>query len=250
MCGRYSNTAELSEIALTFDADVSQVSGWRPTYNISPSWGPGFEQLIVVAPGEAERSVRLARFWLIPKFWKKPLKELPTAFNARSEDIERRAFFRESLRAQRCLIPATGWREFVGNQGKKQPFHFRSEAPLFAFAGLWSSWVSPEGVGVDTFAIITTAPGPTARAVHDRMPLAMPPTLYGDWLGNQVAPEACLEEAIQVSLSAPLSVYASDPIGNNPRFEGPEVLKAAPQPQQGALFGATVQRGASSKTKR
>ncbi len=232
MCGRYSDTAELSDIRLTFQVEGEFTHSWHPTYNIAPSSGSGFEQLIVVAPGDQPPELRLGRFWFIPKFWKKPLNLLPSSFNARAEDLTARPFFREALRSSRCLIPATGWREFVGARGQKQPFHFHREEPHFAFAGLWSVWTSPEGTSVDSFAIITTAPNPVAAKVHDRMPLIMPSGLASAWLQPESDPQELLLEAQAQSFAAPLAVFASDPKGNNPRFEGPEVVRPAPSEQR------------------
>lgn len=227
MCGRFSETAELRDVRLTFDAESELSPSWHPTYNISPGWGPGFEQLFVCAGTNGQRLLKLGRFWFIPNFWKKELKELPTSFNARAEDLAKRAFFRSALVSRRCLIPATGWREFVGQRGKKRPFHFQRQEPLFAFAGLWSSWHSPVGEVVESFAIITTPPNAVAAEIHDRMPLVMPRQCYADWLDPKVSPEETLAEAQRISWGAPLTVFPSDPIGNNPRFEGPEAISAA-----------------------
>ncbi len=231
MCGRYSDTAELTDIRLTFQVEGEFTRRWHPAYNIAPSSSPGFEQLIVVAPTD-RRELRLGRFWFIPKFWKKPLNLMPSSFNARAEDLKARPFFRDALQSSRCLIPATGWREFVGVRGQKQPFHFQRDEPLFAFAGLWSVWTSPDGASVDSFAIITTAPSPVAAQVHDRMPLIMPSGLASAWLAPETDPQELLLEAQAQSLTAPLTVFASDPKGNSPRFEGPEVVRPAPVLQQ------------------
>lgn len=231
VCGRYSDTAELSDVRLAFEAESELTTSWRPTYNISPSWGPGYEQLLVVARGGGGRSIRAGRFWFIPGFWQKPLKELPTAFNARADSLRSRAFFRGAFRSHRCLIPATGWREFVGGPGQKQPFHFHRSEPLFAFAGLWSSWIAPGGEKIDSFAIITTEPNAVAAEIHDRMPLVMPRSLYREWLDLKSDPDAVLAEAMSAGKTEPLVIFPSDPVGNNSRFEGPEVtqrIEAAP----------------------
>jgi putative SOS response-associated peptidase YedK len=246
MCGRYTNDAEFSEIRLAFKADpFERLGAWQPTYNINPTYGAGFEQLIVVA-GRGGRQIRSARWWLIPPFWKKPLKSLPTAFNARLEDLASKPFWRESLRSKRCIIPSTGWREFKGERGKKQPYHFRLPSGVFGFAGLWSTWTSAEGEVVDSFAIITSRPNDAAAQIHDRMPLVLSPESYGAWLDPGVDPTSVLEAAQVANDTLQLEIYPSDPIGNNGRFEGPEVIArvASPEPAsslpaQQELFGGT-----------
>ncbi|HEV8248311.1 MAG TPA: SOS response-associated peptidase [Polyangiaceae bacterium] len=239
MCGRYTNDAEFSEIRLAFKAEPFQRFGsWKPTYNITPSYGPGFEQLIVVGNRTEGRVLRLGRWWLIPWFWNKSLKSLPTSFNARVEDVESKPLWREAFRSTRCLVPATGWREFTGTRGQKQPYHFRLPAPLFAFAGLWSTWTSDVGEVVDSFAIITAPPNPIAAKIHDRMPLVLPEGSYGEWLDQAGDPALVLQEAQARSLELPLQVFPSDPIGNSGRYEGPRVIEPVTiAPAQQELFG-------------
>lgn len=70
-------------------------------------------------------------------------------------------------------MPATGWRKFKAEGEKKQPYQFRLSRHLFAFAGLWSRWTSPDGEVVDSCALVTTAPNAQAAEVHERMLLVM-----------------------------------------------------------------------------
>jgi putative SOS response-associated peptidase YedK len=253
MCGRYTNRAEFSEIRLAFAVDeVRAARDYRATYNISPSYGAGFEQPIVVQ-GAAGRELRLARWWFIPWFWKKPLKELPTAFNARAEDLASKAFWKEAFRESRCLVPATGWREFRPSSAHvpseveglraraktaKQPYHFHLQGELFAFAGLWSSWQSPEGEAIDSFAIVTTEASAMAKSVHTRMPVVLPKTSYDAWLDPQHDPAAVLAEAIAAGTTLGIDIYPSNPIGNKSGFEGVEAIErvALPEEKQGTLL--------------
>ncbi len=225
MCGRFSQEAELSEIKL--ELKVEQLELFRellPLYNIAPSYGPGVEQAFVAQNREGQRALRLGRWWMIPHYWSKPLKELPAAFNARAEDLARKPFWRSTFQRYRCLVPATGWREFKPEGKRKQPYQFRLERHLFAFAGLWSRWASPDGELIESFAIVTTEPNAQAASYHHRMPLVVPPDLYEGWLDPSADAAALLDEARARSTTLPLDVYPSDPRGNNARFEGPEVV--------------------------
>lgn len=233
MCGRFSQEAELSEIKI--ELQVEQLEIFRellPHYNIAPSYGPGVEQAFVVQNREGLRALRQGRWWMIPHYWTKPLKSLPAAFNARAEDLEQKPFWRSAFQRFRCLVPATGWREFKPEGKKKQPYHFRLERHVFAFAGLWSRWTSPEGEVVDSFAIVTTEPNETAAAHHDRMPLVVPPDLYAGWLDPGADASAVLAEARVRSGTLKLDVHATDPRGNNVRFEGPEVVAPYEPPHE------------------
>jgi putative SOS response-associated peptidase YedK len=232
MCGRFSRTAELSEIKLQLNVEqLELLREFTPLYNIAPSYGPGHEQPFVFQSREGNRVLRVGRWWLIPSFWEKPLKQLPSAFNARAEDVTSKPFWRRSFEKHRCLVPATGWREFVASGKKKQPYQFRPrDSALFTFAGVWSRWTSPEGEVVDSFALITTDPSAEAAKYHDRMPLVVPPELRDAWLDRGNDGAAVLNEARERSLSTPLDVYASNPAGNSVRIEGPEAIEPAPPP--------------------
>jgi putative SOS response-associated peptidase YedK len=141
------------------------------------------------------------------------------------------------------LVPATGWREFRSEGKKKQPYQFRLERHVFAFAGLWSRWTSPDGEIVESFAIVTTEPNPTAAPYHDRMPLVLPPELYQGWLDPRSDPRRVLHEALASSAALPLDVYPTNPVGNNVRFEGPEVVERfQPEPEQQNLFTETASK--------
>jgi putative SOS response-associated peptidase YedK len=255
MCGRYSFVASFSDVRLEFQVELLNLfRPWQPAYNITPNYNAGTEQPIVVRSPRGERELRLARWWFIPEHWSRPLKALPTTFNARVEELDEKPFYRDALRTQRCLVPATGWREFTGKPGEKQAYHFRLNEPLFAFAGLWSTYVSPDGEVIDSYTIITTEPSPAAALIHDRMPLVVAPQAYADWLDPAGDPHAVLNDARKQSLTRPIDAYASNPVGNSGRFEGPEVLervepRAAQVPAQQSLFAETTPPQGSTSSK-
>lgn len=226
MCGRFSQEAELSEIKIELKVEQLEIfREFKPVYNISPTHGPGYEQAFVLQTRDGERALRLGRWWMIPHFWSKPLKSLPAAFNVRAEEITNKSFWRDAFARHRCLVPATGWREFVARGKKKQPYQFRLPTGLFAFAGVWSRWTSPDGELIDSFAIVTTAPNATAAAYHDRMPLVVPPELRAAWLDRGSDGVATLAAAQARQSELVLDVYPTNPVGNNSRFEGPEAVE-------------------------
>jgi putative SOS response-associated peptidase YedK len=230
MCGRFSNQATMNEIRLRWEIDLVDVfREWTPKFNIAPSHGPGYEQPIVVLVDGA-RTLKLGRWWLIPPAWPKPLKELPTAFNARAEELAVKPFWRKAFRSTRCLVPATGWREFVGPKGQKQPWHFQPEGGLFAFAGLWSTWRSPDGLAVDSFAIVTTVPGEAAAKVHNRMPLVLGAEHQAAWLDAGADPEPVLKAAQEEALSLQFELFATNPVGNSVKVEDARVVERAEAP--------------------
>jgi putative SOS response-associated peptidase YedK len=234
MCGRYSlSPAEFSEIQLAFE--VESALELAPRYNIAPTWSPGHEPPIVRVDTSGRRQLELARWWLIPSHWKRPLKVLPTAFNARVEELGSKRFWSKSFESRRCLVPATGWREFTGPSGQRQPHHFHFEHRSFAFAGIWDEWVAPTGEGVRSFAIVTVPANDIVAPVHDRMPLCLDPAGYALWLDPSVPGRQALD-AVRDSTLPLLAHYATDPAGNDVRSEGPAVI-APLRERQLDLFG-------------
>jgi len=244
MCGRYSLApAEFSQLRLSFQVEAELEL--KPRYNISPTWAPGYEPPIVFETKEAGRQIALARWWLIPSSWSRPLSALPAAFNARSEELGRKPFWSGSFETRRCLVPTTGWREFDGPRGQRRAFQFHYDHALFAFAGLWDRWTSPEGESVQSFAIVTVAANDMVSPVHDRMPLCLDPVLYDLWLdpgvsgarafAAAVAPQASIAPKSSLAPAAALSVYEADARGNDSRLEGPECIAPAATGQL-ALF--------------
>ena len=51
-----------------------------------------------------------------------------------------------------------------------------------AFAGLWESWTGPNGEELETAAIVTTRANRRLAALHDRMPVVVPPEAFDLWL--------------------------------------------------------------------
>jgi len=237
MCGRYSlASTEFSEIQLEFQVAGTGVGqAFGPRHNIAPSWAAGHEPPIVLLDAGGERQLQLARWWFIPASWRRPLRALPTAFNARAEELGSKRFWSQSFDARRCLVPTTGWREFMGPAGQRQPHHFHFEHQLFAFAGIWDEWLSPEGVPVRSFAIVTVPANDVVSPVHDRMPLRVEPECHARWLDPTV-PGADALAAVRAATAPALFEYASDPAGNDVRREGPDVI-APLQRRQLDLFG-------------
>jgi putative SOS response-associated peptidase YedK len=223
MCGRYSLAsadAEFSQLRLTFQVEARLEL--TPRYNIAPTWAPGYEPPIVFQTREAGRQLALARWWMIPGNWARPLNALPASFNARSEEIEQKPFWSRSFESRRCLVPSTGWSEFNGPRGQRRAFQFHYDHGLFALAGVWDRWTSPGGEEVQSFAIVTVAANDIVSPVHDRMPLCVDPALYGVWLDPELSGAKAL--AAVRPPPATLAVYEADALGNDIRREGPECI--------------------------
>jgi putative SOS response-associated peptidase YedK len=109
--------------------------------------------------------------------------------NARAETVSQTSAYREGYARRRCLVPATHYFEWAlrsGNaNGKKTMFRFTARGQeVFAFPGIWSrSRCGADGM-VDSFALLTSAPGPDQAPYHDRQPVILAPDQWADWLNT------------------------------------------------------------------
>jgi putative SOS response-associated peptidase YedK len=142
---------------------------------------------------ESRRSFDLVQWGLIPSWAKDPTMATGT-INAMSETAPVKPAFRDVLRLRRCLIPSDGFYEWqqIGPK-QKQPFSIgMADDSIFAFAGLWESWVSPKGDIVETCTILTTKPNALVAGIHSRMPVILRTDNYDRWLDPSINNPAAL----------------------------------------------------------
>ncbi len=240
MCGRYALAGDWADFVSTFQltalrseagavigADGMQLS---PRYNIAPSAAGGFEVPVITA-----RGLQAARFWYIPSWWKRELNRLPTAFNAKSEELSEKPFFRG---AEKVLVPLSGWREFPGRAGEKKSFAFERGAAsagngrFFAVGAIGCSFLDPvtnePGYSV---SLLTTSASVWMQPYHHRMPLLVPTADYAAWQDPKIHLQELLPAATQethhaheVGQVGQLSAYECSTIGNSTREQGPECV--------------------------
>jgi len=227
MCSRYFLDADGNIIAYTFRVPVHEPI--RSRFNIAPTQ----QAPVVRLDREGNRELAMLRWGLVP-FWAKDPKVGTSMINARSEGIEAKPAFREAVKARRCIVPATGFFEWQGEAGRKQPYAITVPGmPLFAFAGLWERWKPTEGEPVETFTIVTTDANEAVARIHDRMPVILAPDAVEAWLAAPPDEARALLEpfAGQTSLRA-VGTHVS-----NVRNEGPECLEDAQRvPRQQSLL--------------
>ena len=189
MCGRYTLTSSGEELALLFD--ISDLPMVLPRYNLAPTQEAAVVR--VPAPG-GPRRLDLLKWGLIP-YWAKEASIGNRMINARSESVAEKPAYRWSFKKKRCLIPADGFYEWKKDGKLKQPYLIhRKDGKPFAFAGLWSSWKSPEQERpVETFTILTTDANDLLRPLHDRMPVILDPENFDLWLDPKMEDAAKLQ---------------------------------------------------------
>jgi len=177
MCGRF--TLFEADQVLAREFGVSDFPPRSPRYNIAPSQPVA---AVRAAPAGSGRELALLRWGLIPS-WSKDPAIGNRLINARAETAREKPSFRNAFRRHRCLIPASGFYEWLRWDRGKQPYFVRMcDGHPFAFAGLWDRWESPDEGAVETCAILTTAANDVLAPIHDRMPVILPPGEYDRWL--------------------------------------------------------------------
>jgi len=223
MCSRYFLDADGNIIAYTFR--VAQNPRVLKRFNIAPTQ----EAPVVRVDAGGERELAMLRWGLVPS-WAKDIAVGTKMINARAEGVAEKPAFREALRKRRCIVPATGFFEWQGPPGRKQPFAITVPgAPLIGFAGLWESWRAAAGEPVQTFTIVTTDANEAIAPIHDRMPVILTPDDAEAWLSGSLD-EA---RALLKPFAGPVALRAITRRMSDVRAEGPECLDDA-EPTWGA----------------
>ncbi|MGN7388386.1 SOS response-associated peptidase [Sporosarcina sp. SAFN-015] len=194
MCGRFTLFAPYYEIIDRFDIESAFAeSDYIPSYNIAPS-----QQVVAIINDGQKNRLGHLRWGLIPP-WAKDEKIGYKMINARAETVAEKPSYRKAFQKQRCILPADSFYEWQRRDGEKIPMRIRlKNDELFAIAGLWESWKSPEGKIIHTCTAITTEPNDLMKPIHDRMPVILkredeaawldPRNADIDFLGNMLMP--------------------------------------------------------------
>ncbi|MCM3711316.1 SOS response-associated peptidase [Sporosarcina luteola] len=178
MCGRFTLFAPYYDIIDRFDIESAFAeSDYIPSYNIAPS-----QQVVAVINDGRKNRLGHLRWGLIPP-WAKDEKIGYKMINARAETVAEKPSFRRAFQKQRCILPADSFYEWQRKDGEKIPMRIRlKNDELFAIAGLWESWKSPDGKVIHTCTAITTAPNELMKPIHDRMPVILKREDEAAWL--------------------------------------------------------------------
>lgn len=219
MCSRYNLTAPPETVRQFFAA--SGEADFPPRYNIAPTQ----PVLIVREAIPGHRELRLVRWGLIPAWAKDPAQIKATLINARAEGAADKPSFRGPLRHRRCLVPATGYYEWTGRPGAKQPHLIRTRGGgLMGLAGIWEHWLGADGSELETVAILTTEAGGELRNIHDRMPLVLTPDAFAIWLDCRPGTAEHVLDMMGPADGDRFEAVSVSRKVNSVRAEGPDIL--------------------------
>lgn len=218
MCGRYE-LKEIEGLGARFRANSERLD-LSPRYNVAP----GQVMPVVVHKGE-ENSLELMKWGLVP-YWAKDPRIGNKMINARAETVLEKPSYRKPLQSKRCLVPVSGFYEWQDTGTGKTPYHIvLKDEPVFALAGLYDTWIDPQGRQLDTYTIITTSANSFMERLHHRMPVILGQETEEMWL-DPATPISRLVNLMapfepEKMLAAPVSQRV-----NNVRNDDPSLLTA------------------------
>ena len=175
---------QIDKISKRFAPDSGVPKGVKPHYNISPA-----QSVVVIVNRDGFNQIDQMKWGFIPAGARDTNSIFRyKTYNARSEFIFDKPTWSRAIREQRCLIPANGFFEWKNLETSKTPYYIQTaDQSLFAFAGVYSSWVDPNGVVWGMCSIITTASDTDNQMVPSRLPVIVRPGDEADWLSPNIS---------------------------------------------------------------
>jgi len=214
MCGRYCITSAPEAIRALFR--YPEQPNFPARYNIAPT-----QPVPIVRMADGGRQFALLRWGLIPA-WVKDPAGFSLLINARGESVNDKPAFKNAMKRRRCLFPADGFYEWKPHGNAKRPYFARSTAggPI-AFAGLWETWIGPNGEEMETAAIVTTAANAEMAAMHHRASVIVAPEQFEFWLDCRNVDEKTAAALIAPAPDGSMQVYEISPAVNRVANDGP-----------------------------
>jgi putative SOS response-associated peptidase YedK len=238
MCGRYTSTSTLSDLAEVFEVDEIRTEALPARYNVAPTLDVYAVALRGRNDGEngPRRALGTFRWGLVPS-WAADPSAGSRMINARAEGVATRPAFRAALARRRCLIPADAFYEWQRRpEGGKLAYAIRRrDRQPMAFAGLWEVWRDPStAAGAEpalwrTCAIVTTRANELMAPIHDRIPVVLDRPDWAVWLDRGTGPREA-QQLLQTPPSEWFEVYPVGSLVNSVRNDGPELLDPLPFP--------------------
>jgi len=114
MCGRYS-LVFIDDLGNRFRV-FNPMIGSRSRFNIAP----GSEMPVII---HREKNELVMMKWGLVPLWTQDIHTAKRPINARAETLSEKPSFKELLKNQRCLVPASGFFEWKKEGSKKIPFY-------------------------------------------------------------------------------------------------------------------------------
>lgn len=240
MCFTVSVNIVREELENRYGAALLDPDKYRPSYYYHAQ---SFAGLPIICSGQSGE-INIAHWGLIPSWITNETDAddiRRKTFNARAETLSSKHSFSHAFETGRCIIPVTGFFEWQHVNNKKVPWYISlSGEVIFSIAGICENWISPGGITLKTFSLITVEANSIMAEIHNtkkRMPAILPREIEKIWLkpGLTTADATALLKPLSSDL---ISAHTVSPLVNNIKADRnvPEVIMPYSYPIQGSLF--------------
>jgi len=226
MCGRFVQNFTIETLQDNFNIQTAEAE-IPPNFNVAPT-----QEIFTIIKHDNENILERLHWGLVP-FWAKDVSIGSRMINARAETVSSKPSFRNAFKKRRCLIPASGFYEWKGEKGNKQPYYITiSSVEPFAFAGLWESWTDKDDESVyKSCTIITTDASDNIRELHNRMPVILDQKVYEKWLDVEMQDPQELENILRKDIVHDMKFYSVSTLVNSVKNNDPECIKPLDESQ-------------------
>ncbi|MFB6467004.1 SOS response-associated peptidase [Cytobacillus sp. Hz8] len=221
MCGRFTLTASLKEIAIRFETIFTfQEEDYAQSFNIAPS-----QSILAVINDGIRNRLGYLRWGLIPP-WAKDMSIGYKLINARAETVTEKPSFKNAFMKKRCLIIADSFYEWKRKEKDKIPMRIRLKSgELFAMAGIWEQWNTEEGKSIFSCSIITTEANDFMKPLHDRMPVILKKDDEKIWLNKSLTDPKELIKLLRPYDGSLMEAYEVSPLVNTPKNNSVQLIQ-------------------------
>lgn len=222
MCGRFTLTASVEQLIDRFDIEFFlQEEEYSPSFNVAPS-----QSVLAVINNGMHNKMGFLRWGLIPP-WAKDMSIGYKMINARAETLTEKPSFKNAYKKKRCLIIADSFYEWKQVDNKtKIPMRIKLKSDdLFAMAGLWENWMSPEGKSIFSGSVITTIANDLVKDIHDRMPVILRPEDEKNWLDPSMNDSSLLNDLLKPLDHQLMETYEVSSLVNSPKNNSIELIQ-------------------------
>lgn len=246
MCGRYTlvhTTEEILErfaVDGVFDEDDILMPDKRrgadtprgplvllePNYNVAPTNLIPIVRAQTTEGGQYVRGIERMRWGLIP-FWNKNLEitKSKPLIHSRVESLAEKAEKNNKFTRRRCLIPADGFYEWQVEGKKKRPLAISlPDRQLFAMAGIWDEWTSPDGSMIRSCSIITVPNNQFLHGVHHRMPAILELGQEMNWIDIEVDDASAILKMLR-PYNHDMDMYEVSTLVNSVKNNSPALIR-------------------------
>ncbi len=195
MCYHYSIAKTAEEISAVYNLPIKE-PGINPEPVCFHANGFNFPLLPIVYKDYKANDLKFEfmNWGLVPAWVKNEEQALSIrgmTLNARADTIDIKPSFRAAYRYRPCLVPATGYFEWMHYKGGKYPFYiYVNDQVIFSFAGIWEEWTSIQtGEIIRSFSIITCEANSMTAKIHNtkkRMPVIIDRKTENDWFDHDI----------------------------------------------------------------